>query len=165
MGDRQRRADGVGVITTSFRPSCNTPGVVPPCFDDTPATVNSLCNQGAIQVVQCFYASGSGLSQNVESGLQFIHGYSSGAGVTNGPPDINSVWLDGASSGCSEYFNATTTACGARLNAAVDLGLVKQGPPARPDPEARGRRGSLQDRVRQDRSRRLRLRDLPFQRV
>ena len=118
------------VIATSFRPSCNTPGVVAPCFDDNFATVNSLCNQGtSTQVVQCFYASGSGLSQNVESGLQFIHGYSSGAGVTNGPPDINSVWLDGASSGCSEYFNATTAACGARLNAAIDLGSLIQGPP------------------------------------
>ena len=31
--------------------------------------------------------------------------------------------------GCSEYFNATTTACGARLNAAIDLGSVMQGAP------------------------------------
>ena len=28
------------VIATSFRPSCNTPGVVAPCFDDNFATVN-----------------------------------------------------------------------------------------------------------------------------
>ena len=52
-----------------------------------------------------------------------------GSAVTNGPPDVNSVWLDGASLGCSEYFNATTTACGARLNAAIDLGSVMQGAP------------------------------------
>jgi hypothetical protein len=118
------------VIATSFRPSCNTPGVTGPCFDDNFTNVNSLCNQGtSTEIVQCFYASGTGLSQNVESGLQFIHGYNSGSGVTNGPPDVNGVWLDGASSGCGEYFNATTTACGARLNAAIDLGSVMQGPP------------------------------------
>ena len=118
------------VIATSFRPACNTPGVVAPCFDNNATNVNTLCNQGtSTQVVQCFYATGSGTSQNVESGLQFIHGYAAGSGVTNGPPDVNNVWLDGASLGCSEYFNATTTACGARLNAAIDLGSVMQGAP------------------------------------
>ena len=120
------------VIATSFRPACNTVGGVQPCFDDNYTSVNSLCNQGtATQVVQCYYATGTGVSQNVESGLQFIHGYASGAGVTNGPPDINSVWLSAPSLGCSEYFNATTSACGALLNAAIDLGSVMGGgPPA-----------------------------------
>ena len=120
------------VIATSFRPACNTVGGVQPCFDDNYTSVNSLCNQGtATQVVQCYYTSGTGVSQNVESGLQFIHGYASGAGVTNGPPDINSVWLSAPSLGCSPYFNATTSACGALLNAAIDLGSVMGGgPPA-----------------------------------
>jgi Putative Flp pilus-assembly TadE/G-like len=122
-------ATGV-VIATSFRPACNTPGVVGPCFDDNFTNVNTLCNQGtSTQVVQCSYATGTGTSQNVESGLQFIHGYPSGPGVTNGPPDVNNVWLDAASLGCSEYFNATTSSCGARLNAAIDLGSVMQGTP------------------------------------
>ena len=51
------------VIATSFRPACNTPGVVAPCFDDNFTNVNSLCNQGtSTQVVQCFYATGIGTS-------------------------------------------------------------------------------------------------------
>ena len=118
------------MIATSFRPACNTPGVVAPCFDDNSTNVNTLCNQGtSTQVVQCFYATGSGTSQNVESGLQFIHGYGAAQESRTARLTSTTCGSTAASLGCSEYFNATTTACGARLNAAIDLGSVMQGTP------------------------------------
>ena len=114
------------VIATSFRPACGVPGATPPCFEDAGfATVGSLCNQAG-GIVQCFYATGSGASQTVRSGLQFIRGYTDES-VTNGPPNLESAWFGPGSCGSvagSAYFNSVTSSCTATLNATVDLGTA-----------------------------------------
>ena len=129
MGNRQRRPDD-GRRHRHELPSClQHAGVVGPCFDDNDTNVNSLCNQGTARKSSSATTRREPALAERRVGPAVHPRIRSGAGVTNGPPDINSVWLDGASFGCSEYFNATTTACGARLNAAIDLGSVMRGGP------------------------------------
>ena len=92
-------------------------------MDDDPAgvtTVDQFCRQ-ASSLVKCFYATGSGLSQTAQSGLQYIHGFSASS-VTDGPPDVNDVWLDAPSAGCGAYFSVTAGTCSALLHADVDFG-------------------------------------------
>lgn len=152
----------VGVaIATSFRPACDTsapPGIPigpSPCFEDSPAgisTVDDLCRQSGGRLVQCFYASGTGASQSVQSGLLFIGGYDSSpvANSGAGAPKLREVWLDSPTpTSCfSPYFNATRNNCGARLNATVDLGSFAPPPPPSGGPETRTV-GNTQVRYRQ----------------
>lgn len=122
-------------IATSFRPACNaaaTPPITMNCFDDAPfTTVNDLCRQGAGRV-KCFYGTGTGAAQTVQSGLQFIHGYSDAPlAAPNAPPELRGAWLTGA--GCtggygSGYFAAVTGVCNALLDARFDLGACLRGP-------------------------------------
>lgn len=121
-------------IATSFRPACSAT-VTTNCFEDGGfATVDDLCRQGGGTLVQCFFATGSGSSQTVQSGLQFIRGYSAlptQAEVGNGPPELGSAWL--APGGCvggygSGYFAAVTGTCTAVLNADFELGTCMRGP-------------------------------------
>lgn len=126
------------VIALSFRPMCPDPDG-DPCFGLTGFTsVNSLCNQttpSGVAFVQCFYATGSGASQTVQSGLQFLRGYSSAS--PDPQPDVESVWLESAvGANCgpnpaeagSAYFAApVTNSCTAVLRANVNRGAAPPG--------------------------------------
>jgi hypothetical protein len=120
-------ASGV-VVALSFRPMCGAAGAKNPCFDITnPTTVNQMCDRttpSGAGLAQCFYATGSGVSQSVQSGLQFIRGYTNSNPGPNQPPTVNSVWLSGASgTSCGAYFGApVVNACTAILNADVLTG-------------------------------------------
>ena len=88
------------VIALSFRPMCPDPDG-DPCLDlvGSPAVPGRrhLCNQttpSGVAFVQCFYATGNGSSQSIQSGLQFIRGYSPAS--SDPQPDVESVWLDSA---------------------------------------------------------------------
>lgn len=131
-------ATGV-VIATSFRPACNlsaSPPITRNCFEDQDPsfrTVDDLCRQGGGLLVQCFYGTGTGASQTVQHGLQFIHGYRDAPpAVTDGPPLLRGAWLTGA--GCtgggygSGYFASVTGSCAALLDAKFDLGSCMRGP-------------------------------------
>ena len=78
------------VIANSFRPSCWTPGATAPCLNDNPSgaagtNITAFCNQNP--TVTCWDATGGAGSQTVESGAQFIRGYSTAPpGVSTGPP-------------------------------------------------------------------------------
>jgi hypothetical protein len=118
----------VGVaVALSTRPACDAPN--PPaggwglCMDDNPAgitNVSDFCRQAGGNV-KCFYATGSGTTQTVQSGLQFIHGYGNNA-VGDGAPELRSVYFDGAPVGCGNYFSITVDTCTATLHAAIDYG-------------------------------------------
>jgi hypothetical protein len=135
------------VIATSFRPACNT-GTVPanvvtgpaPCMEDggyLGGSVDSFCRQtsGGTAQVKCEHANGTGATQTVVSGLQFLRSYSSTPAVTNGPPELRTAYLDSASAACGanvrqSYFNAgTASGCTARLSLTLDLGSVVTPPP------------------------------------
>jgi hypothetical protein len=123
------------VIATSVRPAC-TATITTNCFEDAGFTsVQSLCDQGGGERVQCFYDSDpTGASQVVSSGLQFIQGYQTlptQAAVGNGPPELGSVYL--SSGGCtggygSGYFAAVTGNCSVVINAQLELGTCRRGP-------------------------------------
>jgi Putative Flp pilus-assembly TadE/G-like len=137
--------DGV-VIATSYRPACDTGsppiGVVTgsaPCMEDAGyvgAQVNSFCRQtsNGVSPVKCEDANGSGASQSVVSGLQFLRSNSTGT-VAAGPPELRTAWLDSAGNQCGadarqSYFNAGTAGgCTARLSVVLDLGNVIEPPP------------------------------------
>jgi hypothetical protein len=126
------------VIATSVRPACDATITIN-CFEDSGfATVNELCRQRAGLLVKCFYGTGRGASQSVQSGLQFIHGYADAPpAVTNGPPELRGAWLTGG--GCvggygNGYFASVTGTCAALLEAKFDLGSCMRGPaPPLPD--------------------------------
>ena len=118
-------ADVTGVvIATSFRPRCGTgsPPATQPCMAFTATDVDAFCNQAA-GTVRCSYVTGSGTSQNAESGLQFIRKYSLG-NVTNGPPELRSAWFSAPSAGCGEYFSVVANPCTMTLNADVNIGTA-----------------------------------------
>ena len=101
-----------------------------PCFQDTGfANVNALCNQGSIQIVNCYYATGTFPSESVRSGLTFIRGYQDVAPGT-GPPAVESAYLTSVSctvNGMSSpaYFNAhPNSTCQAKLTLSVDIGAL-----------------------------------------
>ena len=113
------------VIGLSFRPECPEPNGRP-CFDlSAGTTVSQLCNQttpGGVAIVQCFYATGNGSSQTVQSGLQFIRGYN--FGTADNAPELESVWLDTPiGTNCGAYFGApVVNSCDATLHANIDAG-------------------------------------------
>jgi hypothetical protein len=113
------------VIATSFRPRCGTgnPPVNPPqpCMGFTATDVDAFCNQAG-GAVRCTYVTGSGASQNAESGVQFIRKYPQGPPVTNGPPELRSAWFSAPSAGCQEYFSVVANPCTMTLNADIDFG-------------------------------------------
>jgi len=119
------------VLAVSFRGACNTGLPNPntkittqaaPCFEDNLPTVSQLCNQGgSTQIVNCYFASGSWPSEQVEAGLHFLRGYAD-TNPGNGPPGLENAWLDYLT--CS-YFNAhPNNSCQARLNVTLDLGTL-----------------------------------------
>jgi len=119
------------VVATSFFPRCDPDApepIVDNCLDLTGsppfATVNDFCRQET-GAVQCFFATGSGSTQTVQSGLQFIRRYATGT-VTDGAPALRSVWLEpgGCTGGVSGngYFSSAVGNCSVALNANVDLG-------------------------------------------
>ena len=125
----------VGVaIALSTRPACDAPN--PPqggwglCMDDNPTgitAVDDFCHQAGGNV-KCFYATGSGATQTVQSGLQFIHGYGSNV-VGDQAPELRSVWFDGAPLACGNYFSiAVDDSCTATLHAAIDYGSALDQP-------------------------------------
>ena len=114
-----------------------------PCFQDTGfGTVGALCNQGSVQIVNCYYATGSFPTEAVQSGLTFIRGYADlnpNPGPFNDPPAIESAYLTSVScsvSGTSSpaYFNAhPNSSCLAQLSLTVDVGgLIGEYGPAGP---------------------------------
>lgn len=120
------------VIATSVRRACPAGGGAN-CFEDAGfTTVTELCTQGSGTIVQCFYDSDpTGASQVVESGLQFIRGYTEPNVVGNAAPEIGSVWL--SPGGCtggygSGYFAAVTGTCSVTINADFELGTCLRGP-------------------------------------
>lgn len=125
------------VVATSFRAACNVLGATAPCLDDTPTpgtTVTQFCQQN--QTVQCFDATGTGTSQVVQSGVQFIRGYPTGDAGT-GPPQLRSAYFT-AGGGCEGYFNALPATCYPTLNVEVDLGALNglyPNPPGPPSPQ------------------------------
>lgn len=135
------------VIATSVRPACDaaaSPPITRNCFEDAGFTeVNDLCRQGAGLIVKCFYGTGRGTAQDVQSGLQFIHGYRDAPpAVTTGRPELRGAWLTGAGLlGCSGggygsgYFASVRGTCNALLDVRFDLGSCMQGPePPGPPP-------------------------------
>lgn len=123
-------------IATSFRPAC-TAAITANCFEDAGfLNVNDLCRQGGGGIVQCFFGSGTGATQTVSSGLQFIRGYQtpqSNQQIGSGPPELGSAWLSpGACVGGygSGYFAAVTGTCSALLSANFLLGTCIRGPGA-----------------------------------
>ena len=135
------------VIATSFRQACIIDPTTP-CFDDTGfATVDSLCNQPPGHV-QCSYATGSGASQIVRSGLQFIRGYDNSPNADDDPPVVRSVWLDSPSANCGAYFSAVTGSCSMDLSANVDIGSVMLPNPPGPPQESRTWPGNTEVRYK-----------------
>ncbi|HSI98687.1 MAG TPA: Tad domain-containing protein [Gaiellaceae bacterium] len=119
-------------IAVSFRAACGTPGATAPCFSISGfPTVNELCTQSGGQFTQCFYATGTGASQNVRAGLHFIRGYPAGD-VGTGRPELRSAWLENVSCPSNGYFNSTRSSCQAKLTVKVDIGSLDENPP--PDP-------------------------------
>jgi hypothetical protein len=134
------------VIATSFRGACNTPAglgfpggntkivtTAAPCFEDNYVgqPVGNICNQGgATQVVNCYWTTGNWPSETVQSGLQFIQGYSTGT-VTTGAPELRSVYLDSPSPAtCGAYYTPLPPAsCTALLHATIDVGSLVNPPP------------------------------------
>ena len=119
------------VIALSFRPTCpdSAPG---PCFDiDTSQypTVDAMCNQQSAAVVQCYYTN-NGNPPAVQSGLQFIRGY-----TQNGPgntPWLRSAWLTDPDviPPCwnGGYFNAPVSQnCPGTLHVDVDVSGATSG--------------------------------------
>jgi hypothetical protein len=121
------------VIATSFRPACGagSPPATAPCLEDSGWTgrpVNDFCRQAG-STVQCYDATGSGSTQSVASGVQFIRGFGSTA-ATTGAPEFRSAYLEPPSSSCYAYFTSSLTSCTARLSAVVDVGtLIGNYPP------------------------------------
>ena len=99
-------------------------------MDDNPTgitAVSDFCHQAGGNV-KCFYATGSGATQTVQSGLQFIHGYGSNV-VGDQAPELRSVWFDGAPLACGNYFSiAVDDSCTATLHAAIDYGSALDQP-------------------------------------
>lgn len=127
------------VVATSVRPACGfgTPPGTAPCLEDSGwvgQPVNTFCRQAA-GTVQCWDASGSGSTQNVQYGVQYIRGYGT-TGNGNGPPNINSVFLAGAPAGCGgAYFNSIPSTCsGTTLTVKVNLGTLTGTYPSSPGP-------------------------------
>jgi hypothetical protein len=150
-------------IAVSFRGACydtSIPGYDPGNPDNNPPTQNniaisisgpcfqesyvgqpiaSLCNQGSsLQIVNCYYATGNWPTESVQSGLQFIRGYSDFT-PGNGVPSVEGAWLSSAN--CSvqgipspAYFNAhPNSSCNARLHLRVDAGTIQGDyPPGNP---------------------------------
>jgi Flp pilus assembly protein TadG len=133
------------LIAQSFRGACNTNLPNPntkipvaaggPCFEDEYVTVSTLCNQGSIPLVNCYYATGSHPNQAAQAGLHFIRGYAN-LNPGNDAPAVESAWLDNVSCISNGYFNwqrAPTTGsdCQARLQVRVDVGTLEKdlGPP------------------------------------
>ena len=147
------QSPGTGVVVAvSFRGACPTwvpvssggPGPPPgvtlepsgPCFEDglglaagepSYTTMDQICNQGgAVQVVNCYYASGTFPSEQVQSGLHFIRSYSPGSVAGNGPPEINDAYF--TPSTCSGsgygtgYFTTVPSVCTANFSANIDVG-------------------------------------------
>lgn len=118
-------------IALSYRRACAAAGTGP-CFNvpGTYTKVDQLCNQmtaGGVPLAQCFFGTGTSPSQTVRSGLQFIRGYA--AGTADNAPELESVWLDGASgTNCYPYFSApVVNSCSATLHAQVDDGPATPG--------------------------------------
>ena len=118
-------------IALSYRRACAATGTGP-CFNvpGTYTTVNQLCNQltpGGVPLAECFFATGNSPSQSVQSGLQFVRGYS--AANSDAEPDLLSAWLDNASgTNCNAYFSApVVNSCSALLHAQVDPGAATPG--------------------------------------
>ena len=125
---------GVAIVT-SFTPACGTgspPAAPPKCLTLSGfGTVNDLCRQANGNVAQCYYTDPStlGNTQNVLSGLQFIHSYDGSGNVADGPPQLRGAWL--TPSGCTGgapfngYFASIPTGnCSAAFTANVDIGTA-----------------------------------------
>ena len=104
------------VIALSPRPACDIE-FVPSCLEDSGfSTVDSLCQQSP-GLVDC-YAANNGI---VDSGLQFIRGYSQSS--VSGPPAVRGVWFEGGTC-ASPSFNVASSPCASVLRARIDLGSV-----------------------------------------
>jgi hypothetical protein len=126
------------VIATSVRGACGTgaPPLGNPCLEDSGwvgSQVDQFCRQGS-GTTQCWDATGSGSTQAVQSGVQFIRGFGNAATGT-GPPQLRTVYLDSsAPAGClGSYFSSFPSQCLARLNVKLDLGAL-QGTYPNPSP-------------------------------
>ena len=129
-------------IAISYRGACNTGLPNPndnipvqqsgPCFEDNFSKIDGpggLCNQGTtqIQIVDCYYATGTHPSQVMQAGLHFIRGYADTTPTTSGPPVIENAYLENVSCISGSYFNwqrtpSSGTDCLARLRMTVDVG-------------------------------------------
>lgn len=130
------------VVATSVRPACGvgTPPAGPPCLDvSTPigTPIDTFC-RGSGTAVRCFDADGSGATQTVHAGLQFIQGYRPGPAVEGGRPDLRRAWLENVD--CPPagygggYFNSAPSACRVKLTVEVDVGTLQEnGPPNPPN--------------------------------
>ena len=132
------------VIGIAYRGACNTwgpagkpPGVTDepsgPCLEDglgqgatTYTNINTICNQGgSVQVMNCYFATGTFPSETVQSGLHFIRGYIPGNLNGPGAPVVRNAYLTpgicttGYGSG---YFASYPAVCGAGFSASVDAG-------------------------------------------
>ena len=138
------------VVATSFRGACNTglnfPGgntkittTAAPCFEDNYVgqPVGNICNQGAAtQIVNCYWTTGNWPTEAVQSGLQFIQGYSNGNVPSGAAPEIRSAYLDSPSPAtCGAYYAPLQPAtCTALLHATIDVGSFDpDGPGPLPD--------------------------------
>jgi hypothetical protein len=140
------------VVAISFRGACNTwvptssggPGPPPnvtvepsgPCFEDglglatgepNYTNIGTLCNQGgAVQIANCYYATGTFPSEQVQSGLHFIRSFNPATVSNNGPPELNNAYL--TPSTCSGsgygtgYFTTFPNTCTANLSVDIDAG-------------------------------------------
>ncbi len=131
------------LVATSFRPACGsgTPPAGPPCLEDNGwigAQANSFCRQ-ASGTVQCWDATGSGSTQNVQAGVQFIRGYPTGG--AGSPPQIRKAYLAGSPLPCYSYFNSLSVSCTTPLQVEVDISAFTS-----PDPPPPGNTRPLEAR-------------------
>jgi hypothetical protein len=135
------------VIAISFRGACDTwgPSGAPPgitvetgsvCFEDgvgqgatAYTNVNGaggLCNQGgAVQIANCYFATGTFPNESVQSGLHLIRGFPPATVSGNGGPALGNAHLSpgacvqGYGSG---YFTTFPSSCGAIFSASLAIG-------------------------------------------
>ncbi len=147
------------VVAISYRGACNTwggtaPTSAPPglfleptgkCLEDGIGTgapsytqMTQICNQGGTtQVANCYYTTDPNPQvpndEIVQSGLQFIRGYSSSGPV----PHLADAHLSTGSCGSgygSAYFYAFPNVCSAGMNASIDVGSCFRIPDPDPNP-------------------------------
>ncbi len=111
------------VIALSFVPAGCPGSSAKACFSSSwvGGPINDLCRQGGGITIQCFYGTGTGASQSVQSGLMFIRSFTPSNPPGNNAPALNDVWLgpDGCPSGS---FNVVAGSCRVSVNANVALG-------------------------------------------